>query len=132
MSQQVGGPAFQDPAFLQLPALPPPPGVIPNLTDPDDVGPTLIIVGAVLLAVMVLALANRAYTKLCIVQKVSWDDLTISLSAVGAIAWYTICAFRKRANAISFGTYLQAIRLRCSKRRYRETSIRCSDRRSFE
>lgn len=99
MYQQIPASALQDPAFLQQPALKPPPGVIPNFLHPEEKGPTLVIVGAILLALVVIALANRAYTKLCIVQKVSWDDLTISLSAVGAIVWYTVCAWRKRAYA---------------------------------
>lgn len=101
MSQQASASALQDPAFLQLPALTPPPGVIPNFTNPDNRGPTLIVVGAIFLALVVIALTNRAYTKLFIVRKASWDDLTIFLSAVGAIVWYTICSLRKGASAFS-------------------------------
>ena len=93
MSQQWQASDLQDPAFLQLPALAPPPSVIPDFASPENKGPRLIIAGAILLAFVVLALANRAYTKLCIVRKTSWDDLTVSLSAVGAIASYAACVF---------------------------------------
>ena len=95
MSQQIPASALEDPAFLSQPALPPPPGVIPNFKNPEYHGPTLVIVGAVLLALVVLALANRAYTKIWIVRKASWDDLTVSLAALGAVAWYTLCILRK-------------------------------------
>lgn len=99
MYQQIPASALQDPAFLQQPALKPPPGVLPNFMNPEEKGPTLVIVGAILMALILIALANRAYTKLCIVQKVSWNDLTIALSAVGAIVWYAVCAWRKTAYA---------------------------------
>lgn len=99
MYQQIPASALQDPAFLQLPALAPPPGVIPDFVNPEEKGPPLVIFGGILLSLVLIALVNRAYTKLCIVQKVSWDDLTISLSAIGAIVWYAVCAWRKRAYA---------------------------------
>lgn len=67
--------------------------------NPEEKWSTLVIVGAILLAFLLIALANRVYTKLCIVQKVSWDDLTIALLAVGAIVWYTVCAWCKTAYA---------------------------------
>ena len=99
MSMQAPASALQDPAYLQLPALALPPGVTPNFANPENKGPTLVIVGAILLGLVVLALANRAYSKLYIVQKASWDDLTISLAAAGAIVWYSICVSRKGTHA---------------------------------
>ena len=89
MSQQIAASALQDPAILQLPALPPPPGVIPNFTNPENKGHSLIVV---------IALANRAYVKLYIVHKMSWDDLTISLSAVGVIVSYALCVLGSLTN----------------------------------
>ena len=100
MSQQVPVEALQGPTILKLPALPAPPGVVPNFTNPKNQGPKLIVVGAVLLAFVVLALANRAYTKLCIVRKTSWDDLTICLSAVGAVVSYSLCVLGNVADTI--------------------------------
>ena len=85
MSQQIPASALQDPAILQMPALPPPPDVKPNFINPENKGQSLIVAGAILLTFVTIALANRAYTKLYIVRKTSWDDLTISLSALGAI-----------------------------------------------
>ena len=123
MSQKVPASVLQDPAFLQLPALTPPPGVESNFQNPEDKGPTLVIVGGILLALVVISLLNRAYTKLCIIQKVSWDDLTISLSAVGAIIWYTVCTLRKESPGCSFRIHSQACHLRNAQRRHRETSI---------
>ena len=79
MSQQWQASDLQDPALLQLAALAPPPSVIRDLASPENKGPRLIIAGAILLAFVVLALANRACTKLCIVRKTSWDDLTVFL-----------------------------------------------------
>ena len=93
MSQPLSPAALQDPAVLQLPALSAPPGVIPNFTNPEDIGPRLIVSGAILLTFVIIALASRAYTKLCIIRKISLDDLTISLAAMCAIASYTLCVY---------------------------------------
>ena len=98
MSQQLPASALQDPAFLELPALPPPPGVLPNFTDPESNGQSSIIAGAILVTVIIITVANRAYTKLCIIRKTSWDDLTLSLSAVGAIASYGILVYGNVVN----------------------------------
>ena len=88
----------QDGAILQLPALAPPPGVIPNFTNPKDIGPRLVVLGAILLTFVIIALANRAYTKLCIVRKVSLDDFTLSMAVLGAIASYGLCVYGNQAN----------------------------------
>ena len=73
---------------LQLPALRPPPGVFPNFEDPSSRGPVLIIVNGVLLGLMTVFIAVRIYTKLCLIQKASWDDLTVSLSVLGVLWLY--------------------------------------------
>ena len=92
--------SLQDAAILQLPALAPPPGVIPNFTNPKNIGPRLAIFGAILLTFVIIALANRAYTKLCIVRKVSLDDFTISLAALGAITYHGLCVFGNQADVL--------------------------------
>ena len=67
--------ALLDPsAYASLPALEPPPGVVPNFVDPTDRGYTLIIVGAVLMTLMVLFFVIRMYTKCFVSRKFSWDD----------------------------------------------------------
>ena len=105
MSQQIPASALQDPALLQKPALPPPPGVIPNFTNPKDNGRSLVVVGAILLAFVFIGLANRAYTKACIVRSTSWDDLTLCLSAVGAYVSYGLCVWGNVDNTCVFGSY---------------------------
>ena len=105
MSQQIPASALQDPAVLQIPALPPPPGVTPNFTNPENKGQSLVVAGAILLTFVVIMLANRAYTKLCIVRKTSWDDLTILLSALGAVLSYTLCVSGNLASTDLLGTH---------------------------
>lgn len=90
MSQSIPASSLDDPAVLQLPALPPPPGITSNFTSPKDRGPILIIVNGILLGLMVIFLAIRFYTKFCIVRKVFWDDLTICVSALGATVLYVV------------------------------------------
>ena len=91
---QISPASLNDPNFLQLPALKPPPGIIPNFGHPRNRGPVLIIVNGVLLALMMTFIALRAYTKLAIVRKFSWDDLTVSLSALGATTLYVVSVWR--------------------------------------
>ena len=93
MSQSKLSP-LDDPTLLQLPALTPPPGVIPNFAHPMDRGPVLTIVNGILLALMMIFIALRVYTKLAIVRKISWDDLTVSLSALGSIFLYILFVWR--------------------------------------
>lgn len=95
MSRLIPINALDDPAVLQLPALTPPPGIYPNFTNPKSRGPVLVITNGMLLAFMAIFIAIRAYTKLAIVRKVSWDDLTVSLSALGAVALYVLYVWRK-------------------------------------
>ena len=64
-----------DPATLAaMPAGKSPPGVLPNLQNPYSLGPVVISVGAVLLAIMVVFVLVRIYTKVKIVGKFSPDD----------------------------------------------------------
>ena len=66
-------------AILEGPAMQPPLGVIPNLVDPYNQGPTLIAVGSILLPIMTLFLLVRGYTKYYIIRKASWDDCSSHL-----------------------------------------------------
>lgn len=90
MSQPSPNPTPGDPAVLQLPALEPPPGTVPNFTNAENRGAVLIIVNGTLLVVMAMFMVIRVYTKSVIIRKLSWDDLTISFSAFGAFA---LCGF---------------------------------------
>lgn len=61
-----------DPHFT--PAGVPPPGVIPNLQQPSSPAAVFFVEGSILLVIMLVFLGFRVYTKVCIVQKASWDD----------------------------------------------------------
>ena len=56
------------------PAGVPPPGVIPNHINPHSNGPILIGVGSVLVALMMVFVVVRGYTKFMIVGKPTPDD----------------------------------------------------------
>ena len=101
MSQPISPLSLEDPAVFHLPGLPPPPGITANFTHPRNRGPVLIIVNGTLLGLMMIFIAIRVYTKLAIIRKVSWDDLTISFSALGAITLYILFVWRK-----SFSRYV--------------------------
>ena len=96
MASQLTPAMLADPEIQrQYPAAEPPPGVIPNFAHPENRGPILVTVGGLMLSLMVIFLVNRLYTKARIVQKYSWDDLTVSLSALGAMALYIMCCWGK-------------------------------------
>ena len=97
MSQQSPNSFPGGPAVLQLPALKPPPGTTPNFTNAEDRGAVLTIVNGFLLVVMAIFMVIRAYTKSVIIRKLSWDDLTVSISAFGAFALYGFLVWRKLA-----------------------------------
>lgn len=59
------------------PFSPPPPGVLPNYLNPHTRGSALTITCSMFLAIMIVAVSIRAYTKLRIMRKVTWDDRTI-------------------------------------------------------
>lgn len=88
MSQSLPVSSLGEPAVSRLPGLTPPPGTTPDFTDAESRGSVLIIVNGILLVVMAIFMVIRAYTKLVIIRKLSWDDLTVSLSALGAFALY--------------------------------------------
>ena len=56
------------------PFYPPPPGVVPNLYNPQTRGRDLTITCSIFLGIMISFVSIRAYTKLWIVRKVTWDD----------------------------------------------------------
>ena len=67
-------PSADSSVLMSTPALVPPPGVIPDFVHPHSDGSVVIVVGAILLAIMLVAIAVRAYSKICISRKVDWDD----------------------------------------------------------
>ena len=60
----------------------PPVGVVPNLDDPPTIGYHILIVGAVLLAVMLVCSGLRFYTVIAIRRQIHPDDCILSFSAI--------------------------------------------------
>ena len=58
----------------EIPAVPPPPGVIPNFKNPHIDGALVVVVGSILMGITILFVANRVYSKVFITRKYSWDD----------------------------------------------------------
>lgn len=54
----------------------------PNYTDPEVQGPSLIIVNAVFMTLVVLAVAGRFYSRLCIQKWFGVDDAMMVLAFV--------------------------------------------------
>jgi hypothetical protein len=55
-------------------AMPPPPGVTPNLVDPAFNGQKIIIVGVAFPILMIPFLAARLYAKIFLIRKFHLDD----------------------------------------------------------
>ena len=64
----------------QIPALNPPPGVIPNFVDPYTRGPKLLALSAVAIGVMYLFVMARFYAKFYVQRRLTWDDCESSQS----------------------------------------------------
>lgn len=58
----------------QIPAYPPPPGVISNFKNPVSLAKPLVIVNVMFLSLMMIFVGIRIYTKGYIVRKLGWDD----------------------------------------------------------
>ena len=63
------------PAVLsEIPILTPPPGIQPNLVNPEDKGFQLTIIASIFLAIGLIAFTIREYAKIFVVKKRGWDD----------------------------------------------------------
>ncbi len=58
----------------EIGALPPPPGITPNFTNPYSIAEGLIAVGILCLTLTSLTTAMRIYTKLYIIKVHGWED----------------------------------------------------------
>lgn len=58
----------------EIPALQPPPGITPNFINPPTIAPALIAVNGVFLALMLLAVSIRIYSKGLLLRSLGWDD----------------------------------------------------------
>ena len=66
----------------QIPAGKPPAGVKPNLIDPDSLGGAIVTVNAVFLALMLIFVTLRIYTKAVLLQTLWWDDCKLPVLAL--------------------------------------------------
>jgi hypothetical protein len=62
----------------QIPALQPPPGVVPNFIDPYTRGPMFIALSAVAIGIMYLFVVARFYCKFSLRHAVTWDDCELT------------------------------------------------------
>lgn len=60
--------------ILQRPALPPPPGVVPNFANPDNIRVALIVTSVLCLFISTLSFWIRAYTRFYIFKETEWED----------------------------------------------------------
>lgn len=58
----------------QMPALKPPPGVMPNFVDPYTKGPLLLVLSAVAIGIMYFFVLARFYCKFYVQRIATWDD----------------------------------------------------------
>ena len=58
----------------EIPAGKPPAGVKPNLVDPNSLAHAIISVNAVFLALMLIFITLRIYTKSMLLHALWWDD----------------------------------------------------------
>ena len=62
-------------SFLEeLPALKPPPGVLPNFVDPPDKGPAVAAVASIFAALAFIMVLVRIYCKCVVFRRWTWDD----------------------------------------------------------
>ena len=59
---------------FKQPFHPPPPGVLLDYSHPQTQGRVMTITSSVFLGIMIVFVSIRAYTKLLIVRKITWDD----------------------------------------------------------
>ena len=67
-------------SIFSQPFYPPPPGVVPNPSNPQTRGRDLTVTCSVFLGIMIIFVSIRTYTKLWLMRKVTWDDRMYSHS----------------------------------------------------
>ncbi|KAI9836483.1 MAG: hypothetical protein M1837_003389 [Sclerophora amabilis] len=67
------------------PAIPPPPGVTPNFENPESLATELITVNSVFVALMLIAVGVRVWTKSRITHSLGWDDYTCVIAGIISI-----------------------------------------------
>lgn len=60
--------------LASYPALPPPPGILPNFDNTANRNVAFLAVTSLLLGIMALFVLNRLYAKKVLIRKYTWDD----------------------------------------------------------
>lgn len=80
-----------DPAILAtIPAIPPPPGVIPNFENPYSLAPIGRAVLGVTFPLMIIAIASRLYTRLWVTRSIGPDDYLSVAATASVIAYFGV------------------------------------------
>ncbi|MCJ1470231.1 hypothetical protein MMC07_008876 [Pseudocyphellaria aurata] len=80
-------------SLSNVPALQPPPGVVPNFLNPENQIRSFLVATSLELGIMTVFVLVRFYSKSFLVRKYSWDDLTVLLAVVFSIAYYATCVW---------------------------------------
>lgn len=89
--------------LAQMPAGVPPPGVVPNLVEPQNVGYYILIVNSLLMAMMIIFVALCFYVVFTIKKRMGPDDWTVVAGLVGSCYYFVVVClgevrpFRHRA-----------------------------------
>ncbi|MCJ1320752.1 hypothetical protein MMC15_006093 [Xylographa vitiligo] len=65
-----------------IPAGLPPPGIIPNLVNPSQQGPTIVALDGIFVALMLVMVLIRIYVRARVVKIWGWDDYACIIAAV--------------------------------------------------
>ncbi|KAK3174524.1 hypothetical protein OEA41_001770 [Lepraria neglecta] len=104
----------QVPDLSNLPALKPPPGVIPDFQHASGIANTIIAVNAVFLVLMAICLAARVYVKIAIIRGFWWDDVTFYISEISvAIAVEALCTTAPPNPSLCSNDYKNTIAQAC-------------------
>ena len=74
-----------------MPAGTPPPGVIPNLTDPPNLEAVTIAIGVLMIVLTALVVSARLYTNVFVIRSMGWEDC--QSAAILSESILTICRF---------------------------------------
>ena len=62
--------------YENIPAIPPPPGVVSNFENPETLASSIIGVNVTFLSLMLIVVFIRIYARSFIVRSLGWDDCT--------------------------------------------------------
>lgn len=98
-------------AMSQVPALPPPSGIIPNFDDPPSQKKVLLIVNGISISLMLICSALQTYAKIYIIgSPFGFIEAATGLAVVGAFyaTWlYTTAAETQVSNYGSLAQYVR-------------------------